>query len=73
MRGMRTRVLQQLIKDFFDQRNDIGWAYSQFFHLLHAHRHAAHLLGDHSPATGQGKQTHASIQIKKKERKQERK
>lgn len=42
---------QRLIKGFFDQRNDIGWAYSQFLHLLHAYRHAAHLLGDHSPAT----------------------
>lgn len=56
---------------FLDQVN-IGQAYSQFLHLLHAHRHAAHLLGGRSPATGQVKQTHASISIKT-EKKQERK
>lgn len=28
MRGMRMRVLQRLIKGFFDQRNDIGWAHT---------------------------------------------
>lgn len=59
-------------RGFLDQMNDIGRAYSQFLHLLHAHRHAAHLLGGRSPATGQVKQTHASISIKT-EKKQEKK
>ncbi len=57
---------------FFDQINDIGRVYSQFLHLLHAYRYAAHLLGDHSPATGQGKQTHASISIKKERKEKEK-
>lgn len=43
-------------------------SYSQFLHLLHAHRHTARFLGGDIPATGQGKHTHAGIkeEIKQK-------
>lgn len=52
-------------------------SYSQFLHLLHAHRYAARFLGGHIPATGQGEHTHAGVReeirrsrrgIKKKKR-----
>lgn len=36
-------------------------SYSQFLHLLHAHRYAARFLGGHIPATGQGEHTHAGV------------
>lgn len=36
-------------------------SYSQFLHLFHAHRHAAHFLGGHVPATGQAEHTHAGV------------
>lgn len=41
-------------------------SYSQFLHLLHAHRHAARFLGGYIPATGQGKHTMQALEIRRR-------
>lgn len=44
-----------------DEKEHKPGSYSQFLHLLHAHRHAARFLGGHVPATGQAEHTHAGV------------